>query len=62
VFWRTAWAPDWQQELYVGNVLEFTLPKMNIDDWVFGVSAADGAGHESTVSAYVAPLRTDGGA
>jgi len=62
VFWRTAWAPDWQQELYVGNVLEFTLPKMNIDDWVFGVSAVDGAGHESTVSAYVAPLRTDGGA
>ena len=36
---------------------------MNIDDWVFGVAAVDAAGHESTVSAYVAPPRaTDGGA
>jgi hypothetical protein len=62
VVWRNAWAPDWQQELYVGNVLEYTLPGMNIDDWVFGVSAVDAGGHESTVSAYVAPPRTDGGA
>jgi hypothetical protein len=61
VFWRSAWAPDWQQELYVGNVLEYTLPKMNIDDWVFGVSAVNAAGHESNVNAYVAPARADGG-
>jgi hypothetical protein len=60
VFWRNAWAPDWQQELSVGNVLEYTLPRMNIDDWVFGVSAVDAAGHESNVSAYVTPPRTDG--
>ena len=38
----------------VGNVTEFTLPKANIDDWVFGVAAVDAAGHESTVSVYVA--------
>jgi hypothetical protein len=60
VFWRNAWGPDWQQELYVGNVLEYTLPRMNIDDWVFGVSAVDAAGHESNVNAYVASPRTDG--
>jgi hypothetical protein len=60
VFWRNAWAPDWQQELSVGNVLEYTLPRMNIDDWVFGVSAVDAAGHESNVSAYVASPRADG--
>jgi hypothetical protein len=62
VFWRNAWAPDWQHEIAVGNVTEYTFPKMNIDDWVFGVAAVDAQGHESTVSVYVAPPRaTDGG-
>ena len=60
IFWRNAWAPDWEHEITVGNVTEYTFPKMNIDDWVFGVAAVDGAGHESTVSAYVAPPRNDG--
>jgi hypothetical protein len=60
VFWRKAWAPDWEHEVAVGNVTEYTLPHMNIDDWVFGVAAVDAAGHESTVSAYVAPPRADG--
>ena len=60
IFWRNAWAPDWEHELAVGNVTEYTLPHMNIDDWVFGVAAVDAAGHESTVSAYVAPPRADG--
>jgi hypothetical protein len=63
IFWRNAWAPDWEHELSVGNVTEYTFPKMNIDDWVFGVAAVDAAGHESTASVYVAPPRvTDGGA
>jgi hypothetical protein len=53
VFWREAWAPDWQDDLYVGNVTEFTMPHANIDDLVFGVAAVDADGHESTVSAYV---------
>jgi hypothetical protein len=57
IFWRNAWAPDWQHELAVGNVTEYTFPKMNIDDWVFGVAAVDAAGHESTINAYVAPPR-----
>jgi hypothetical protein len=60
VFWRNAWAPDWEHELAVGNVTEYTFPHMNIDDWVFGVAALDAAGHESNVSAYVAPPRADG--
>jgi hypothetical protein len=62
IFWRNAWAPDWEHELAVGNVTEYTFPHMNIDDWVFGVAAVDAAGHESTVNAYVAPPRSDGGA
>jgi hypothetical protein len=53
IFWRNAWAPDWEHELYVGNVTEFLLPGKNIDDHVFGVSAVGPGGHESTVSAYV---------
>lgn len=60
IVWRNAWAPDWEHELAVGNVTEYTFPHMNIDDWVFGVAAIDAAGHESTVSAYVAPPRADG--
>jgi len=62
VFWRNAWAPDWEHDVAVGNVTQYTFPHMNIDDWVFGVAAVDAAGHESTVSAYVSPPRTDGGA
>jgi hypothetical protein len=60
IFWRKAWAPDWEHEVAVGNVTEHSFPKMNIDDWVFGVAAVDAAGHESTVSAYVTPPRADG--
>jgi Peptidase family M28 len=60
IFWRNAWAPDWEHELSVGNVTDYTFPKMNIDDWVFGVAAVDAQGHESTVSVYVAPPRADG--
>ncbi len=53
VFWRTAWAPDWEHELYVGNVTEFNFPNMNIDDHVFGIAAVGPGGHESSISAYV---------
>jgi hypothetical protein len=60
IFWRNAWSPDWEHEITVGSVTEYTFPKMNIDDWVFGVAAIDAAGHESTVNAYVAPPRADG--
>ena len=57
IFWRQAWAPDWEYELYVGNVTEFILANKNIDDHVFGVAAVGGNGHESTISAYVMAIR-----
>jgi hypothetical protein len=57
VFWRKAWAPDWEHDMYVGNVTEFVLPNRNIDDHVFGVAAVGPNGHESTISAYVNPPR-----
>lgn len=59
IFWREAWAPDWEHELYVGNVTEFVLAGKNIDDHVFGVAAVGAGGHESTVSAYVMGPRND---
>jgi len=58
IVWREAWAPDWQHEVIVGNVTEWTLPKANIDDFVYGVAAIGAGGHESTVSAYVPPPPT----
>ena len=59
IFWRNAWAPDWQHEMYVGNVTEFVLANKNIDDHVFGVAAVGPGGHESTISAYVMAPRND---
>jgi hypothetical protein len=57
IFWREAWGPDWQHDMLVGNITEAVLPNMQIDDYVFGVAAVDGAGHESVVSPYVSPPR-----
>ena len=59
VFWREAWTPDWQYEQTVGNATELVLPSLSIDDFVFGVAAVDGEGHESLVSPYVNPNRPD---
>ena len=59
IFWREAWGPDWEHELYVGDVTEFVLPDKNIDDHVFGVAAVGPGGHESTISAYVMAPRND---
>jgi hypothetical protein len=59
VFWREAWGMDWQHDLLVGNVTNLVLPNTQIDDLVFGVAAVDGAGHESTITAYVSPPRAE---
>jgi hypothetical protein len=60
VFWREAWGPDWQHDVLVGNVTTLLMRNMQIDDYVFGVASVDAAGHESFVTAYVTPSRTDG--
>ena len=54
---RSTTAPDWEREIWAGNVREFTLKNMPIDQLVFGVKAVDRDGHESLVSAYVTPPR-----
>jgi hypothetical protein len=53
IYWREAWTADWQHSQRVGNVTEHVLPKVSIDDFVFGVAAIGPDGHESLVSAYV---------
>ncbi len=57
VYWREAWTPDWQHQVGVGNVTEFVLPNVSIDDYVFGVAAVGADGNESLVAAYVNPPR-----
>jgi hypothetical protein len=59
VYWRDTWSNDWQHAQLLGNVTEFVLPNVSIDDFVFGVAAVGAAGHESLISAYVSPPRRD---
>jgi len=55
---RDTTAPLWQREIYVGNVTEYTMPDLSIDDVVIGVRAIDKDGNPSLVSAYqMAPTR-----
>jgi hypothetical protein len=56
---RATTAPLWEREIYVGNVTEYSMPDMSIDDVVIGVRAIDKEGNPSLVSAYtMAPTRT----
>jgi hypothetical protein len=53
VVMRSTTQPFWDHEIFVGKVLEYTLPGVNIDSVVLGVKAVDNDGHESLVSAWV---------
>jgi hypothetical protein len=57
VYWRDTWTNDWEHSQTIGNVTQFNLKNVNIDDFVFGVSAIGADGQESLVSAYVSPVR-----
>jgi hypothetical protein len=57
IYWRDTWNNDWEHSQTIGNVTQFTMKNVNIDDFVFGVSAISGDGQESMVSAYVSPVR-----
>jgi hypothetical protein len=57
---RSTTAPDWEREVWAGNVREFVLKNTPIDQLVFGVKAVDQSGHESPVAAYVTePMRSN---
>jgi hypothetical protein len=50
---RSTLSPTWEREIFVGNVTEFTMKDLSIDDLVFGVKAIDRDGNESLVSTYI---------
>jgi hypothetical protein len=57
VVMRATTAPFWEREIFVGDVTEYTLPDVSIDDVIFGVKAIDKDGNESLVSPYAPPPR-----
>jgi hypothetical protein len=49
IYWRETTEAQWQYSRYVGNVNEFTLEGIVIDNYFFGVAAVGKDGHESVV-------------
>jgi len=50
IYWRDTTSPTWDHSRYVGNVTEFTLDGIVIDNSFFGVAAIGEDGIESIVS------------
>src|SRR5262249_53697143 len=53
---RATTSPDWEREIWVGNVNSYVLAGVSIDDIVIGVKAVDRDGNQSLVSAYLEPV------
>ncbi|HKD47432.1 MAG TPA: M20/M25/M40 family metallo-hydrolase [Rhizomicrobium sp.] len=49
-WWRDSLDPEWTHSQFAGNATSVTLPHVNIDDWLFGVSSVSADGYESPVS------------
>lgn len=49
IYWRDTTAPQWQYSRFVGNISEFTLSGIVIDNYYFGVAAVGKNGFESVV-------------
>jgi hypothetical protein len=49
IYWRDTTAPQWQQSRFVGDVTEYTLENVIIDNYLFGVAAVGDGGNESPV-------------
>ncbi|MCJ7581361.1 MAG: M28 family peptidase [Candidatus Aminicenantes bacterium] len=58
VYWRKTTAPFWENEVFVGDVSEYILEKITIDEYVFGVSSVGRDGNESPINAYTMPPRS----
>lgn len=50
IYWRDTTAPHWQYSRFVGDVTEFTLEGIVVDNFFFGVAAVGKDGHESLVT------------
>lgn len=53
---RKTTSPDWEREIWVGNVTRYTIADFSIDDTVIGVKAVDRGGNQSPVAAYQEPV------
>lgn len=53
VVMRNSTSPYWEKEIFVGDMTEYTLKDVSIDDVIFGVKAIDRDGNESLISPYV---------
>lgn len=49
IYWRDTTAPQWQYSRFIGDVTEFTLDGIVIDNYYFGVVAVGENGFESVV-------------
>lgn len=49
IYWRDTTSPTWDHSRNVGNISEFTLEGIVIDNYFFGVAAVGKDGHESVV-------------
>ena len=49
IYWRDTTSPTWDHSRYVGNVSQFTLEGVVIDNFFFGIAAVSANGHESPV-------------
>ena len=50
VYWRDTTSPRWQHSRWVGDVTEFTLEDLVIDNYLFGVATIGHDGNESVVA------------
>jgi Zn-dependent M28 family amino/carboxypeptidase len=49
IYWRETTEPQWDYSRFVGNVTEFTLENVIIDNYLFGVASVGKDGNESVV-------------
>jgi hypothetical protein len=49
IYWRYTDAPQWQYSKFVGDVTEYTLDNIVIDNYFFGVASVSKDGYESPV-------------
>jgi len=50
VYWRDTTSPTWDYSRFVGDISEYTLDGIVIDNFFFGVAAVGAGGHESLVT------------
>ena len=50
IYWRDTTSPTWDYSRYVGDVSEFLLEGIVIDNFFFGVASVGKNGYESVVS------------